>query len=140
MKRRPAAIPAVCLAVAVLSVLGALDSYQISSALAEGRPDPYGVVSAETRFAPVTQITPPAAVLTYISDLPMNDAGNAAFLAAQHALAPRLLVLPGAGKPAELAVGNFTRAGNFAVAGANLGYEVVQDFGNGAVLYRRRSP
>jgi hypothetical protein len=140
MKRRPAAIPAVCVAVAALSVLGALDSYQISSTLVERRPDPFGVASAETRFAAIAQRTPPTAVLTYISDLPMNDAGNAAFLAAQHALAPRTLLLPGMGKPAEYAVGNFAQAGDFTAAGVNLGYDVVQDFGRGAVLYRRRSP
>jgi len=83
---------------------------------------------------------PPSAVLTYISDLPMNEAGTAALLAVQHALAPRKVLLPGTGKPAELAVGNFAKAGDFAAAGANLGYDVVQDFGRGAVLYRRRSP
>ena len=140
MKRRPAAIPAVCVAVAVFSVFGALDSYQISSTLVERQPDPFGVASAETRFAPLAQGKPPTAVFTYISDLPMNEAGTAAFLAAQHALAPRMVLLPGTGQPAELAVGNFTRAGDFAAAGAKLGYDVVQDFGNGTVLYRRRRP
>ena len=140
MKRRPAAIPAVCVAVAALSVIGAFYSYQISSSLVEGRPDPYGVVSAETRFAGIAQRTPPTAVLTYITDLPMNEAGTAAFLAAQHALAPRKVLLPGTGKPAELAVGNLTQAADFAATGASLGYNVVQDFGHGAVLYRRRSP
>lgn len=140
MKRRPAAIPAVCVAVAALSVLGALHSYQISSSLVEGRPDPYGVASAQTRFAGIAQRTPPTAVLTYISDLPMNEAGTAAFLAAQHALAPRKVLLPGTGKPAELAVGNFARAGDVAAAGANLGYDVLQDFGHGAVLYQQRRP
>jgi len=140
MKRRPAAIPAVCLAAAALSVIGTLYSYQISSSLVEGRPDPYRVASAETRFAALAQRTPPTAVFTYISDLPMNEAGTTAFLAAQHALAPRKVLLPGTGKPAELAVGNFAKVGDFAAAGANLGYDVVQDFGRGAVLYLRRSP
>lgn len=140
MKRRPAAIPAVCVAVAALSVLGALHSYQISSSQVEGRPDRFGVASAETRLAAIAQRTPPTAVLSYISDLPMNDAGTAAFLAAQHALAPRMLLLPGTSKPVDLAVGNFAKAGDFAAAGANLGYDVVQDFGQGAVLYQRRRP
>jgi len=42
--------------------------------------------------------------------------------------------------PAEWALGNFARPGNFAERGAQAGYRVVRDLGNGVVIYRRTQP
>ena len=110
--RRPGLIPAISIAVAVLGILGALNSYQTSATLAESSPDPFRAAAAETRFEQVMAHTEPGTVLAYISDMPVSeDRGAAAFLAAQNALAPRALVDPSA-QP-DFAVGNFSKPGDF---------------------------
>lgn len=135
---RTAAITIVCIAVAVLSVFGAMNSYQVSARYAEQYPDTYGVNQAKARFAPVIAQIPAGAQLGYISDLKPNDAQySAIFLAAQYALAPRQLVTGEKNRP-EWAVGNFTKPQDFAAAGAGKGYEMVSDFGGGVVLYKRK--
>jgi hypothetical protein len=141
MKRRPAAIPAVCLGVAALSVFGALNSYQVSSGIAQQSPDPFAAAAAETRLAPILERIPANATLAYLSDVPQEkDAGKAMFFAAQNALAPRLLIFAGAGRRPDFALGNFSSPGDFTSAGAQAGYSVIQDFGNGVVLYRKTEP
>jgi hypothetical protein len=123
--------------VAVLAMLASLNSYQISSKVAEQYPDPYGVVAAEGRFAAALEMLPRTATIGYISDLPLTEtAGSTAFVAAQYVLAPRGLVLADRQKT-EWAVGNFARPGDFAAKGAEAGFTLVRDFGSGVVVYRR---
>jgi hypothetical protein len=126
--------------VAVLAVLASLNSYQVSAQAARAYPDPYGVASAELRFAPAIAMLPPTSVIGYISDLPLTEtAGSTASVAAQYVLAPRALVLAERQKT-EWAVGNFARPGDFAARGAEAGFSVVRDFGSGIVVYRRTAP
>jgi hypothetical protein len=126
------------LAVGVLGAFGALNSYQVSSNYAEKFPDAYGGGVAQVRFAPLLERVPAAAELGYLTDLePAQMAYGPAFLAAQYAVAPRLLVTVDAGTRPEVAVGNFTRPMDFAAAGAAQGYAMVADLGNGVVLFHR---
>ena len=138
MQRRPAAIPAICLAVAALSLFEGFNSYQISAGTAQQRPDAFTAAAAETRFASFRERVPANATLAYLSDAPQEqDAGKAMFAAAQYALAPRLLIFAAPDHSPEFALGNFSRPVDFGAAGSQAGYQVAQDFGNGVLLYRR---
>jgi hypothetical protein len=130
-----------CLAVGVLAVMGANNSYQVSRGYSAQFPDAYGGASAQVRFAPVAARVPANAELGYITDLDPSQAAYAsAFLAAQYALAPRLLVMIDAQSHPEQAVGNFSKPQDFAQAGDARGYSLEADLGNGVVLFRRKSP
>jgi hypothetical protein len=126
------------LAAAVLAMLASLNSYQVSVANAQQFPDPYGVARAEQRFEVANRQLPPHATIAYVSDLRIGDvAGTTAFLAAQYALAPRLVIPAEDGAAAEWAVGNFSKPTDFASAGAKAGYAVVADFGSGVIVYKK---
>src|ERR1700722_11482602 len=116
--------------VAVAAVLASVNSFQLSSQL---QPDPWSVEAAVQRFAGASAQLPPHEALGYISDLGGN---GPAFLTAQYALAPRLLVPVGRQDP-EQAIGNFSKPSDYAGIGARAGYGVVADLGSGVVLYRK---
>jgi hypothetical protein len=143
--RRPSAgrspIPTVaCLAVGVLGVFGALNSYQVSRGYSKQFPDAYGGARAELRFAPLVARTAPDAELGYLTDLdPSGTAYAAAYLAAQFALAPRLLLIIDAQTRPEWAVGNFAQARDYLQIGEARGYGLVADLGNGVALFHRKS-
>jgi hypothetical protein len=125
----------------VLAVFAALNSFQVSQGYSAQYPDTYGGARAEVRFAPLAARTPSGAQLGYITDLdPSQPAYAAAFLAAQYALAPRLLVTltSATGSRPEWAAGNFTKPQDYAAAGSSLGYEAAADLGNGVVLFHRK--
>jgi len=125
------------IAVAVLAVFAAMKSSDLSSQQAA---DPFGIASAQTRFAPALEMLPTSGVIGYLSDLPAGEnAGSIAYMAAQYAVAPRAIV-PVEKSPVEWALGNFARPGNFAERGAQAGFRLVHDFGNGVVVYRRARP
>ena len=127
------------LAVGILGVFGALNSYQVSKGYSEQFPDAYGGERAQIRFAPLLSQVPPGAGLGYVTDLdPAQPAYAPAFLAAQYALAPRVLVFVDAQHQPEWAVGNFTKPQDFAAAGASKGYDLAGDFGNGVALFHRK--
>jgi hypothetical protein len=133
---RAGVVRGTCLAVAVVAVFGAMNSYQTSVRNARQYPDAYGAGRAQVRFAPLVARVPASARLGYLTDLDRSsDAYAAGFLAAQYALAPRQLV---ASEAPEWAVGNFSQPQDFAAAGAALGYELSADLGNGVALYRRK--
>ena len=132
-------ITAAALAVAVLGAAGAFSSYQVSASYAQRYPDAYGGERAQVRFAPLGSRVPASAQLGYFTDLdPSQPAYAPAYLAAQYAVAPRVLVfLDGKTRP-EWAVGNFTKPQDFAAAGEAHGYAMTADLGNGVVLFRRK--
>ena len=133
-------VTAACLAVAVLAVFGSFNSYQNSRTYAAQFPDLYGGAKAQIRFAPLLERVPANAELGYFTDLdPLQPAAGSAFLAAQYAVAPRLLLNVDAQVRPEWAVGNFSKPQDFAAAGAAKGYGIVEDLGNGVVLFRRSS-
>jgi len=136
---RATAVTIVCLAVAALTVFAGMNSYQLSARYAEQFPDAYGVGRAFIRFAPLAERVPVTAQIGYITDLDPNSAAyQAAFLAAQYALAPRELIFPGPGAAPGIALGNFTKPMDFAAAGAAQGYDLTADLGNGVVLFHKR--
>jgi hypothetical protein len=127
------------LVVAGLAVLAAFNSYSTSRQLAE-RPDPYRIAAAERRFAGAMELLPQAAIIGYISDMPVGDsAGSIAYMSAQYGLAPHPLI-PVERSAGEWAIGNFARPGDFAAFGARLGLTLVRDFGEGVVVYQRSKP
>jgi len=126
------------LAVAFLGVAASLTSYEASADQHRESTDPYGVGLAIQRFAAVNRQLPIDAPIGYLSDLALSDqAGTPAFLTAQYALSPRLLAPVEQSPTAQWAVGNFSRPTDYAAAGARVGFAVVQDTGNGVVLYKR---
>ena len=121
--------------------MGANNSYQVSRGYSAQFPDTYGGGSAQVRFEPLVARIPANAELGYITDLDSGQAAYApAFLAAQYAVAPRLLVAIDSQTRPEWAAGNFSKPQDFAVAGAAQGYAVEADLGNGVVLFHRKSP
>ncbi len=129
-------VPAALLA--VLTVAASFDFYGASSRYQQSSTDPYRIAEQIERFRPAIGILPPASVVGYLSDLPVSGMdGRAAFLSAQYALAPRLLVEARSSPQPRLAIGNFSRPQDFAAAGRPLGLEVDRDLGNGVVLFRR---
>jgi hypothetical protein len=122
------------IAVAIAAVLASADSLQLASQL---QPDPFGAESATQRFAPAAARLPPFGSVGYISDLPvLSQDGMTAFLAAQYALAPRL-VAPVERTSPQQAVGNFSRPTDYATVGAKAGYALEADLGNGVVLFTK---
>ncbi len=118
---------------------GALNSYQVSGSYAEQFPDAYGGERARTRFAPLAERVPASAELGYFTDLtPAQPAYAPAFLSAQYAVAPRVLVFLNGQAPPEWAVGNFSMPADFAAAGEAQGYTMVADLDNGVILFRRK--
>ncbi len=80
-------------------------------------------------------VLPPSAVVGYLTDLePKDRSAPIIFRTAQYTLAPRLLQ-PGTAQ--EWVIGNFSKALDFRAIGAGKGLQLVQDYGNGVVLYRR---
>jgi hypothetical protein len=139
--RSPSAARLSLLAVALLSVAVAFQSYSIAQGLRRQGADPYGVERAALRLAPVLPKVPADALLGYLTDLPPeHPAANPAFLAAQYALAPRQLLPLAGGERPQWAVGNFSQPADYAAAGARLGLLLEADLGNGVVLYRRAQP
>jgi len=138
-QNRSTVVTVVCLAVGVLSVFGALNSYQVSTGYAAQFPDAYGGGVAQLRFAPLNARVPATAELGYFTDIdPTLPAYSAAFLAAQYAVAPRVLLFVDAQTQPEWAAGNFTKPMDFAAAGDAKGYTLTADLGNGVVLFHRK--
>jgi hypothetical protein len=138
--KRAAIVNGACIIVAILAVLGARNSYQTSLDYSGRYPDLYGAARAEIRFAPLLARIPVDAEMGYFTDLdPSQALAQGVFLAAQYAVAPRLLVNVDAGNRPEWAVGNFSKPQDFAAAGEARGYGMAEDLGNGVVLFRRKS-
>jgi hypothetical protein len=129
-------IPAV--AVAVLVVAASFNLYGGSKNYQKANRDAYGVAAQVERFRPAAEVLPPASAIGYLSDIPTAEtAGRAAFLSAQYALAPRLLVAVDSAPLPERAIGNFSKPVDYAAGGRMFGFAVERDMGNGVVLYKR---
>lgn len=132
--RYPALLLAVVTIIPLLSISGLLRSYEATRQLAASNRDPYGVELAMRRFTAARQQLPAGARVAYFTDVPLDtEAGVAAFLAAQHALAPCLLVEPSGDESPAWGAGNFSRPQPY----ERPGYRVIADLGNGVILYRR---
>jgi len=117
-----------------------MNSYQVSARYAEQLPDAYGGEHAQARFGPLLERVPTSAVLAYFTDLdPGQSASDSAFLAAQYAVATRVLVFLHGPPLPEWAVGNFSKPVDFAAVGEAKGYAMIADLGQGVILFRRKS-
>jgi len=120
----------------LLCLWGALEHYSGEKTRWGSETDAYMVGAQAERLAGVISAVPPGAVVGYITDLkPGSVAASTAFNTASYVLAPRLLVQA---TDKEWVLGNFSASQDYVAAGARYGVEVVKDFGNGAVLFRRR--
>lgn len=125
------------LLVAAVATGASVRNWSLAEELAKQQRDPYGIGNAIQRFQPVAGKLPsgPVGYLTDVS--PATQAGQAAFMAAQYALAPAMLVIPTGAVAPAWAVGNFARPQDFAAIGRAAGYRMVGDYGNGVVLFQR---
>lgn len=134
---RPAAYPArlkaALIAAALLAVWGAVENFQMETG--NNVADPYLVNLQPARLTGVMEAIPRTAVVGYLSDL--HDGSTAAlamFNSARYSLAPRLLV---EGTDRDWVLGNFAKPADYATIARERELRVVQDFGNGVVLFGR---
>ena len=81
---------------------------------------------------------PEGAQVGYLSDLSFDaTGGTAAHFGVMNALAPRLVTRSADNH--EWVVGNFSHPLDYAAAGREHHLQMVRDFGNGIVLFRRRT-
>jgi hypothetical protein len=125
-------LKAALIAAALLAAWGAVESFEIESESSAG--DPYMVNLQPARLAGVMETIPSTAVVGYLSDQNNSTAALAMFNSARYTLAPRLLV---EGTDRDTVLGNFTKPADYAAIAREHGLEVVRDFGNGVVLFRR---
>jgi hypothetical protein len=132
----PARLKAALIAAALLGVWGAIEnlqSFQIDTEMNVG--DPYMVNLQPARLAGVMEVIPRTVVVGYLSDSQNSSAAALAmFNSARYTLAPRLLV---EGTDRDWVLGNFTKPADYAALARERGLRVVQDFGNGVVLFGR---
>jgi hypothetical protein len=134
----PATRPRVLLAmaaVALLALVGALNFYQFLTAYA-AQPATSQTARLADRFSEVSTVVPPGARLAYLSDIPVDKDSGALHSTAQYAIAPRLLdTTPDT--PRQWILGDFYQPYDAARTAQERGLEVVRDFGNGVVIFRR---
>jgi hypothetical protein len=125
----------------LLSVLALVGSFNARRELSDEQRayrDPYRVNVQSQRFGQAGELLPARGVVGYVSDMEFTStAGLAAFLTAQYTLAPRALVAAASAQRPEWVVGNFAHPQDYAATGSPLGLQVVRDFGEGVVVYRR---
>ena len=125
-------------AIAVLCLLVGIQTYRETGDYARATQDPYLINAQPERVRGAAALLPPNSVAGYLSDLSYDEtAGSAAYFGVANALAPRLVVRD-ADRP-QWVIGNFSRPMDFAVVGAAHRLELVRDFGNGIVVFRRRA-
>jgi hypothetical protein len=131
----PPVVTAGIVTASLLCLWGALEHYQAEAAYQAQFRDPYMISAQFTRFEPLLAAVPAGTELGYLTDAaPGSVADPSMLLSAQYVLAPRLVAK---GSAHEWVVGNFTRPGDFAGVGRSNGLRLVQDFGNGVVLFRK---
>jgi hypothetical protein len=125
--------------IVLLCILTAFQSYRSIDAEARAYQDPYMINAQPERLHGAIPYLPENAEVGYLSDLSFEAVnGSAAYFGVMYALAPRLLTRS-ADSP-EWVVGNFSHPLDYASAGAAHHLDLVKDFGNGIVLFRRRHP
>jgi hypothetical protein len=116
---------------ALLSLYITFDFYGKQTELNKAQRNAYGIGAQEQRFEAVKRELGSNAIAGYVSDL--ADPGFV--LAAQHALAPVLLV---DNVPFQFAVGNFSKPMDYAEFGRARHLVLVKDFGAGVTLFRKK--
>lgn len=128
-----------CAAVAALALWSAVNFYGASEEAAGPNADVYKVGDQAVRFHDLAAALPAGGIIGYVSDAPAGTTlGAALFSSAQYTLAPRVLTRMPVNPPADWVIGDFSRPLDVLAFGNQHGLTLVKDFGNGAVLYRRR--
>jgi hypothetical protein len=136
--RYPVWLQAGVCVVAALCLISGIREYRDSDAYARAYPDPYLINAQPGRWREAARVLPDKIIAGYLSDLSFDEApGSAAYFGVANALAPRLVVRSADGP--EWVVGNFSRPSDFAEAGRAHGLQLVRDFGNGVVVFQRRT-
>jgi hypothetical protein len=129
----PFATKAGVLVAAVLAMWGVFEYFGFEESYQEQSRDPYQIAGQATRLETFRDAVAADAVLGYLTDAaPGSVVSDSMFLAAQYALAPRLLDKK---TNYQHVLGNFTRPADFAAIGRQYGLSVQRDFGEGVVLY-----
>jgi hypothetical protein len=135
-KLSPSFAVATCGVVALLSLWNIKDYYKQTEVYVVPR-DPYGVALQQQRLQDVISNLPAVRVVGYFREPGFDPfPGSGRQLAAQYAVAPRMLV-PQARAPQDWVLGDFARAmdrSGFALAN---GVHVVKVFPNDVVLFQR---
>jgi hypothetical protein len=124
-------------AVILLSIFIAFQSYRTVDTDAHVYRDPYLINAQPERLREAIPYLPEHAEVGYLSDVSFEAVnGSVAYFGVMYALAPRLVTR--SADSHEWVVGNFSHPLDYAAAGAAHHLELVKDFGNGIVLFRRR--
>ncbi len=126
---------------ASVAVYNALIQFGLSDRFASLRADPFNVMEMQSRVGPILDRIPLTERVGYFSDVPMSvTAGSAAFLAAQHAFAPRILIREDApaAKQARYWLAVFSKEQDYVAPGAQRGLIMERDLGGYLIFYRRR--
>ena len=125
--------------VVLLCIFTAFQSYRTAEADARAYHDPFMINAQPDRVREVISYLPEHAEVGYLSDISFEVAtGSAAYFGVMYALSPRLVTR--SADSDEWVVGNFSHPLDYAAAGAAHHLELVKDFRNGIVLFRRRRP
>ena len=120
----------------LLCIVTAIQSYRSADAYARAYQDPYLINAQPERLREALPYLANQAEVGYLSDISFEVAnGSAAYFGIMYALAPHLVTR--SADRQEWVVGNFSQPQDYAAAGAAHHLEVVRDFGNGIVLFRR---
>ena len=125
-----------CALVAILSLWSVVDFYADTEALSGPDADTYRIGDQETRFREAAAALPASGEIGYVTDQKENREW-AMFLGAQYVLAPRVLVETGKHPHSPWVLGNFARQIDLTQFANRRGLTVVQDFGQGVVLFRK---
>lgn len=135
--RYPVWLQAGVCVIAALCLISGIQSYRAGDAYGHAYQDPYMINAQPERLREAARVLPVNGILGYLSDLSFADApGQAAYFGVAYTLAPRL-VTRSADDP-QWVIGNFSHPLDFAAEGATHHLDLVRDFGNGVVIFRRR--
>ena len=127
---------AACGLIAVLSLWNTLDACRKTETGA-ARGNPYGIELQQARLQGLISSLPAVSVVGYFTDPDsglVTDVGK--LLGAEYAFAPRILVRQSQ-FPQQWVVGDFSRPIDLAGFAQMHGFQLVGDFGDGIVLFKR---
>jgi len=124
--------------VVLFSLYTAFQRYRSADEQDSAFQDPYMIQAQPERLREASRYLPDKAVIGYLSDLPLDAvSGQAARFGIMYALAPRLVTVSADSQ--DWVVGNFSHPLDYAAVGGAHQLDLVRDFGNGIVLFRRRA-
>jgi hypothetical protein len=135
-----AQVLAACAAVALLTLWSTVDFYDTSSEQGGANADVYKIGEQPARLQDLMSALPATGIVGYVSDAPTSQTiGAVLYSGAQYTLAPRLVTSQSVKPGPEWVIGDFSKPLDVVQFGKERGLSLVRDFGNGAVLYRKRA-